>query len=194
MEKIVHCKECNTDKTPNDFEYRKNGEMRLQCKECRIKHKRKTRPIVHKLVKPDIDSITCRVCNITKGADQFPYIKRYGTYAKKCKACHNLVDRIKNIAAKNNPPPKPDIKNKVCRVCNVEKNVSDFPYYPTKGIYTNKCKSCRNIAIRERKENNKATMAEPQDINAMMNKTLSIARKTNESIENYYNKHMKQYE
>ena len=214
MAETKRCQVCDSRKPLDDFETTKKGSLRSQCKECRKQLRKKTKVERAKLAKPDIKSIVCKVCNIDKNVDEYTYKKEYNTYSKKCKACRNLSIRRKHEANKINPPVKPNIDRKICKGCNVDKDISEYVYVvasntsvleysqifqndvvyecisqdafinrATPATYENKCKRCRYGSKRE-----------PQDVNTMMNKALAFARKTNESIENYYNKHMKQYE
>lgn len=101
----------------------------------------------------------CRTCKIEKENTEFKkspmYKDGYETQCKKCQKEIRLAKLNQNILSNNIPTEK------VCRVCNEEKSISEFGVNRTyKDGYDTQCKACRNkkAAIqrdKHREKNNK---------------------------------------
>jgi hypothetical protein len=141
------CKNCNIEKSINDYSHY-TGKL---CKDC---YKQKTLERVRKSRaknKPEkavSDKKVCKQCSIEKHLEDFKLNRKI------CKQCYNVNRVVKYVNNKNNKVKNNKIEEnkptkKVCKKCNIEKEISDF--HKKQG----KCKICFNEYMRiYYKENN----------------------------------------
>ena len=128
----------------------------------------------------------CRTCKIKKELTEFKKNPMYEDgYETQCKKCQKEIKKIRlenNIISGNIP------SKKVCRICNVEKEISEFGINNSyKDGYDTRCKQCRNeySAIqrdKHREKNNKKYVERYHSDEEFRKHRNETSRKSNQKI------------
>lgn len=188
------CKNCNKEKTLDNFYYRKkrntyesictpccnnrtklkrqiNNEVHEKCKEaCKRYNQKNKKTIIDKHKEYYMKNKEVLKSNMK---EYYQDNKEEALlYAKKYRK--ELKEKIQsdNIA-------KPDIENKTCNNCYINKNISNFTYRKTRNVYESNCKTCNAIRERNRRANNGNSINIKRRLNK---KPKTIQQKLKESL------------
>ena len=93
---------------------------------------------------------TCKSCQETKDLKEgFRYSPRYDCYEHTCKLCRAKETKDKRSTTILKTKEDCTLTSKTCVVCQLEKDIKDFPFHKPTGYYLNTCQECKNTQKRE---------------------------------------------
>lgn len=144
------CNICFIEKEINNFNkhHRTKDGYVSQCKDC-CKIKRNEYYEKKLINKKIIKSKVCTICFIEKDLKHFHKSKKSQIgHVAQCKECRKIKSKKNYQKSKTNV--KKIVKNKICSICYIEKDVSQFhKQMGTKDGYRSHCKECRSIKFKE---------------------------------------------
>jgi len=126
------CSSCLEEKHIHEFHKNKERKDGLNCK-CKICVKLKNKSPRLGMVKhyePIGELMCCRACKVEKDICYFPFNNQRNKRYSKCNVCIN----------KKVPLLKEDIKEKICKTCNILQTTDNF--YKNENRYFSSCKLC----------------------------------------------------
>ncbi|ARF08984.1 hypothetical protein Catovirus_1_1034 [Catovirus CTV1] len=161
------CKGCNIDKPLENFYFRKNrGYYESKCNLCLSNLRKISRQ------NPDVlERHKNAVKKYSKNNNLNEYYKTYRqknaekikkrqqSYYEKNKELLKLKSKQSKMIIKekikNNMMIKPNIKNKICKRCLIDKEIKHFTFRTTKYVYESRCKQCKKEIEKIRRDEKK---------------------------------------